>query len=236
MSAASAPGQDRARLSIACALGAALAFSIVKPGTAAFQWAVLLPALSALAYASLHTMTRSMGLAESAVTMSVYIQLTFIVACSAMGLVFGAPGCSWRCAKRAFSSSRPHRMRQDGVDAERVDTGPRRATPRRPSGVAVQQQACQVRRCGQQRAGGAHAFRISFVWPARPCRPLPSAWLCIYCTKHQSLPSPTRYSDERTRMGRPLLCPPACTVAPPAPGTTRCGGHRPVAAATLAQQ
>jgi len=62
---------------------------IVKPGTAAFQWAVLLPALSALAYAGLHTMTRSMGLAESAATMSVYIQITFILACSAMGLVFG---------------------------------------------------------------------------------------------------------------------------------------------------
>lgn len=66
---------------------------IVKPGTAAFQWAVLLPALSALAYASLHTMTRSMGLAESAATMSVYIQLTFLVACAAMGLVFG--GGQW---------------------------------------------------------------------------------------------------------------------------------------------
>lgn len=62
---------------------------IVKPGTAAFQWAVLLPALSALAYAGMHTMTRSMGLAESAVTMAIYIQLTFIVVCSAMGLAFG---------------------------------------------------------------------------------------------------------------------------------------------------
>jgi drug/metabolite transporter (DMT)-like permease len=63
---------------------------IVKPGTAAFQWALLLPAISAVAYASLHTMTRSMGLAESAATMAVYIQLTFIVVCSAMGLVFGS--------------------------------------------------------------------------------------------------------------------------------------------------
>ena len=44
---------------------------IVKPGTAAFQWALLLPAISAVAYAGLHTMTRSMGLAESAVTMAV---------------------------------------------------------------------------------------------------------------------------------------------------------------------
>jgi len=39
---------------------------IVKPGTAAFQWAVLLPAVAALAYAGMHTMTRKMGLAESA--------------------------------------------------------------------------------------------------------------------------------------------------------------------------
>jgi drug/metabolite transporter (DMT)-like permease len=62
---------------------------IVKPGTAAFQWALLLPVVSAVAYASLHTMTRNMGLGESAATMSVYIQLTFIVVCAAMGLAFG---------------------------------------------------------------------------------------------------------------------------------------------------
>jgi len=62
---------------------------IVKPGTAAFQWAVALPAISALAYAAMHTMTRSMGLAESAVTMSVYIHVTFIITCAAMGLAFG---------------------------------------------------------------------------------------------------------------------------------------------------
>ncbi|MEO7937509.1 MAG: DMT family transporter [Burkholderiaceae bacterium] len=62
---------------------------IVKPGTSAFQWALLLPAISAVAYASMHTMTRSMGLRESAVTMAVYIQLSFIVVCSAMGLAFG---------------------------------------------------------------------------------------------------------------------------------------------------
>ncbi len=62
---------------------------IVKPGTAAFQWAVLLPAFSAAAYAGLHTMTRNMGLGESAVTMSAYIQLTFIIVCAAMGLLFG---------------------------------------------------------------------------------------------------------------------------------------------------
>ena len=62
---------------------------IVKPGTAAFQWAVLLPAVAALAYAGMHTMTRKMGLAESAATMAVYIQLNFIAVCLAMGIAFG---------------------------------------------------------------------------------------------------------------------------------------------------
>ena len=37
----------------------------------------------------MHTMTRKMGLAESAATMAVYIQITFIVVCLAMGLVCG---------------------------------------------------------------------------------------------------------------------------------------------------
>ena len=62
---------------------------IVKPGTAGFQWAVLLPALAALAYAGMHTMTRKMGLAESAATLAVYIQLNFIAVCLAMGIAFG---------------------------------------------------------------------------------------------------------------------------------------------------
>ena len=62
---------------------------IVKPGSAAFQWAVILPLLSAIAYATLHTITRSMGLAESPITMSLYIQLVFIVVCLGMGVMFG---------------------------------------------------------------------------------------------------------------------------------------------------
>lgn len=63
---------------------------IVKPGSINFQWAIVLPALSALAYASVHTITRNMGLRESAVTMSAYIQLSFVVVCSLMGLLFGS--------------------------------------------------------------------------------------------------------------------------------------------------
>ena len=62
---------------------------IIKPGTVSFEWAVLLPLLSALAYAAMHTMTRQMGLAESAATMAVYIQFSFIASCLAMGIAFG---------------------------------------------------------------------------------------------------------------------------------------------------
>jgi drug/metabolite transporter (DMT)-like permease len=74
---------------MALAVGMAGVLLIVKPGAASFQWAVVLPALSALAYAGMHMMTRRMGLAEPAATMAVYIQLTFIAVCLAMGLAVG---------------------------------------------------------------------------------------------------------------------------------------------------
>jgi drug/metabolite transporter (DMT)-like permease len=73
----------------ALAVGMAGVLLIVKPGSLSFQWAVVLPAISALAYAGMHTMTRRMGLTESAATMAVYIQLTFIAVCLSMGAVFG---------------------------------------------------------------------------------------------------------------------------------------------------
>ena len=73
----------------ALAVGMAGVLLIVKPGSIAFHWAVVLPAISALAYAGMHTMTRSMGRTESAATMAVYIQLTFITVCLSMGAVFG---------------------------------------------------------------------------------------------------------------------------------------------------
>ena len=73
----------------ALAIGMIGVLLIVKPGTVAFQWAVLLPFLSALAYAAMHTMTRQMGPDESAATMAVYIQITFIASCLAMGVAFG---------------------------------------------------------------------------------------------------------------------------------------------------
>ena len=73
----------------ALAIGMIGVLLIVKPGTVAFQWAVLMPLLSALAYAAMHTMTRQMGPDESAATMAVYIQVSFIASCLAMGIAFG---------------------------------------------------------------------------------------------------------------------------------------------------
>lgn len=62
---------------------------IVKPGTLEFRWVMVLPLLSAAAYAGMHMMTRTMGMRESATTMAVYTQISFVIVCSLMGLVFG---------------------------------------------------------------------------------------------------------------------------------------------------
>lgn len=75
---------------IALVVGLTGVLLIIKPGSVSFQWALVLPVLSAAAYAGLHTITRSMGLRESAATMSAYIQLSFVLVCLLMGLVFGS--------------------------------------------------------------------------------------------------------------------------------------------------
>lgn len=62
---------------------------MIRPGSAAFQLASLLPVVSALAYAMMHMMTRRMGGTESALTMTFHVQLAFVVISAAMGLVVG---------------------------------------------------------------------------------------------------------------------------------------------------
>ncbi len=62
---------------------------MVRPGMAAFQFAALLPLAAAVGYASLHTLTRKIGVRESASTMAIYIQFTFIVVSSLIGLGVG---------------------------------------------------------------------------------------------------------------------------------------------------
>ena len=62
---------------------------IVKPGTSAFQLASLLPIVAAFLYATLHMLTRKIGGTESAPTMAFYIQLTFLIASTMIGLGLG---------------------------------------------------------------------------------------------------------------------------------------------------
>ena len=62
---------------------------MLRPGSDAFQTAALLPLAAALAYALLQIMTRKLGMEEKASTMAFYIQLTFIIVSSTIGLSFG---------------------------------------------------------------------------------------------------------------------------------------------------
>ena len=63
---------------------------ILRPGTSAFQIASLLPVAAAFGYAFLHMLTRYIGKTESALTMSFYIQVTFLLVCCLFGLVTGS--------------------------------------------------------------------------------------------------------------------------------------------------
>ena len=74
---------------IAVFAGLVGALIIIRPGTDAFQAAAILPAIAAVAYASLHMMTRKIGRFEKASTMAFYTHLTFLIVSSFVGLVAG---------------------------------------------------------------------------------------------------------------------------------------------------
>jgi len=61
---------------------------MMQPGTSAFQYAALLPLFAALAYATMQTLTRKLGLQEKASTMAFYIQLVFVATSLMFGLLF----------------------------------------------------------------------------------------------------------------------------------------------------
>lgn len=63
---------------------------MLRPGGEGFQIAFLLPLIAAACYAILQVMTRAIGDAVTATTMSLYLQLTFFVVMGAMGIAFGA--------------------------------------------------------------------------------------------------------------------------------------------------
>lgn len=74
---------------VAVVAGLAGALVIMRPGTAAFQLAALFPAMAAVAYASLHMLTRKIGRVEKASTMALYTHLTFLLVSSTIGLIAG---------------------------------------------------------------------------------------------------------------------------------------------------
>ncbi|MDJ0825888.1 MAG: DMT family transporter [Rhodobacter sp.] len=74
---------------LAVAVGLAGVVVMLRPGAESFQWAALLPLAAAVGYAGLHMITRLIGPTESAATMSVYIQATFILVSGGIGLAVG---------------------------------------------------------------------------------------------------------------------------------------------------
>ncbi len=63
---------------------------MLRPGFGDFHPAMVLPLLAAVCYALLHMMTRRMGGTESAVTMTFYNQVAFILFCTVSGLLLGS--------------------------------------------------------------------------------------------------------------------------------------------------
>lgn len=74
---------------IAVGVGLLGVLVILRPGTEAFRPVALLPLFGAAAYAMVNILTRRLGGTESAVTLAFYIQLTFVVVSSTMGLAVG---------------------------------------------------------------------------------------------------------------------------------------------------
>lgn len=63
---------------------------IVRPGSAFFDWAALLPLFSGLFYASAQILARRMGARETATAMSFYSNLAFLAGATLLSLIFGA--------------------------------------------------------------------------------------------------------------------------------------------------
>ncbi|MCR9149618.1 MAG: DMT family transporter [Rhodobacteraceae bacterium] len=73
----------------AIAVGFVGVLVVLRPGTEVFQPAALLPIAAAVGYAGLHMLTRYIGKTESALALSFYIQLSFIVISGGLGLFMG---------------------------------------------------------------------------------------------------------------------------------------------------
>ncbi|MEM7564877.1 MAG: DMT family transporter [Pseudomonadota bacterium] len=69
--------------------GLAGVMMMLRPGSEVFNWISLLPIMAALSYAAMTMMTRKLGMADSAGTLSFYIQIAFIVISLIIGLTIG---------------------------------------------------------------------------------------------------------------------------------------------------
>ena len=73
----------------AIAVGLIGVIVVLRPGSATFELAALLPLAAAFGYAMLHILTRRMGGTERAVTMAMSIQLVFFIVSLGFGMVAG---------------------------------------------------------------------------------------------------------------------------------------------------
>lgn len=76
----------------AIAVGLAGVLIVLRPGTAAFQLAALLPIGAAACYAMLHVLTRRIGATDSAAALVLYVQFTMLSVSLLAGLAFGHGG------------------------------------------------------------------------------------------------------------------------------------------------
>lgn len=74
---------------LALAIGLAGVWMIAQPGSDSFQWAYVLPLVAAIGYATLNTITRGMGIRESAGAMAFYVQIVFLVVSGLGSIVIG---------------------------------------------------------------------------------------------------------------------------------------------------
>ena len=74
---------------IAITIGLIGVLIMVRPGADIFRINALLPILAALMYAGMQMVTRKLGLQDRASTMTFYIQVSFILVSSVIGVIFG---------------------------------------------------------------------------------------------------------------------------------------------------
>ncbi len=74
---------------LAIAIGMVGVVVLVQPGGGEYTWNAVLPILAALTYSLMVMMTRILGISDSAGTLTVYIQVAFIVVSTMSGLAIG---------------------------------------------------------------------------------------------------------------------------------------------------